>query len=90
MINRFFSIGITDPYPDDDLHIIGSRDDGEDTLPVPDKIEDLIYPISKYIEGKGPYCIYIPNKEMMFKMMRACIKVKNPKELWHYVDYEEL
>jgi len=78
LINRFFSIGITDPYPDDDLNIIGSRDDGEDTLPLPEKVEDYVYPDSRYIMGKSPYCIYIPNKEIMFKMMRACIKVKDP------------
>jgi len=35
MINRFFSIGILDPYPDDDENVFGSHDDGENTLPTP-------------------------------------------------------
>ena len=89
-INRFFSVGIADPYPDDDLNIIGSRDDGEDFLPAPDKVEDFVYPDSRYVEGRSPYCIYIPNKEIMFKMMRACITVKEPTDLWNFVPYEIL
>ena len=84
-INRFFSVGISDPFPDDDLNIIGSRDDGEDFLAVPEKVEDFVYPDSRYVEGDSPNCIYIPNKEIMFKMMRACITVKDPFALWNYV-----
>ena len=90
MINRFFSVGITDPYPNDDLHIFGSRDDGEDTLPLPQNVEDFVYPDSRYTPGKSPYCLYIPNKEIMLKMMRACIKLKNPSDLWNYIDYSAL
>ena len=30
LVNRFWTIGIGDPYPDDDLKIIGSRDDVRD------------------------------------------------------------
>ena len=90
MINSFFSVGIMDPFPNDDLNIIGSRDDGEEILTPPEKVEDFVYPASRYIEGKRPWCLYIPNKEIMFKMMRACIKVKDPKDLWNYVAYEAL
>ena len=43
------------------------------TLPtVPD---DLVYEECRYVEKYSPYCIYIPKKDLMFKMMRACIGV---------------
>ena len=31
--------------------------------------------------------MYIPNKEVMFKLMRACIKVNDPSELWIWGSY---
>ena len=34
------------------------------------------------IEGNSPQCLYIPNKDVMFKLMRACINVQNPEFLW--------
>jgi len=51
-------------------------------LATPCRIEDRVYPDSRYTEGNSPYCIYIPVKEVMLKLMRACIKVKNIDELW--------
>jgi len=39
LVNRFWSIGMADPYPDDDLKIIGSRDDHRD-FGLPTKCED--------------------------------------------------
>ena len=32
LINRFWTIGFADPFPDDDKHIIGSVDDAPDDL----------------------------------------------------------
>jgi len=32
LINRFWTVGFADPYPDDDKHIIGSVDDAPDDL----------------------------------------------------------
>jgi len=48
----------------------------------PNKIEDRVYPNSRYVKGNSPYCIYIPCKEVMLKLMRACVQVKDPEELW--------
>ena len=33
--------------------------------------------------------IYIPKKEIMLKMMRACIAVKKPEDLWINQDVED-
>ena len=41
-------------------------------------ISDNVYPDSRYIEGNSPYCLYVPNKVIMFKIMRACIAVADP------------
>ena len=38
LVNRFWTIGMGDPYPDDDLHILGSRDDVRD-LGLPTKAD---------------------------------------------------
>ena len=82
LINRFWTVGFSDPFPDDDKNIIGSVDDVPDDLHTPSKVTDRIYPDSRYTPGNSPYCIYIPCKEVMLKLMRACIKVKNSEELW--------
>ena len=73
---------MTDPFPDDDKFIIGSVDDVPDGLKTPSTVEDKVYPEGRYIPGQSPSCIYIPAKEIMLKMMRACIKVSKPDELW--------
>ena len=81
-INRFWTIGFADPFPNDDEFIIGSVDDIPDDLATPCKVEDHVYPCIRYTEGNSPYCIYIPSREVMLKLMRACIKVKKPEDLW--------
>ena len=34
------------------------------------------------IEGQIPKQIYIPKKMMMLSIMRSCIGVNDPKDLW--------
>ena len=82
LINRFWTVGFADPYPDDDLNIIGSVDDIPKDFHSPCRVGDRVYPDSRYSDGNSPYCIYIPCKEVMLKLMRACIKVKTPEDLW--------
>lgn len=74
-------IGFSDPFSNDDEFIKGSLDDGEG-IEMPKKPEDLVYFPSRYIEGFSPYCIYIPKKEIMLKLMRACICVSKVEDLW--------
>lgn len=80
-VNSFQTVGWSDPFPNDDKLVTGSLDDG-DNMTLPTKIDDWVYPESRYIEGFSPYVIYIPKKEIMMKMMRACIEVKKPEDLW--------
>ena len=77
LINRFFTVGFADPYPDDDKNITGSVDDKPDGLEPPSQINERVYPDSRYTPGNSPFCIYLPNSEIMLKLMRACIKVKD-------------
>lgn len=82
-INSFAQIGLSDPFPDDDQFIEGSLDDvNPDLYKMPDSPEVKVYPDDRYRKGFCPYCIYIPRKEIMLKLMRACIGVRNPSELW--------
>ena len=84
LINRFITVSFPDPYPDDDLNIIGSVDDTPDDLKLPNNFNDRVYPDSRYNTGDSPKCIFIPCKEVMLKLMRACIHVKKVHELWIY------
>ena len=81
-INRFITVSFPDPYPDDDINIIGSVDDTPDDLKLPHKFNDRVYPDSRYSPRMTPFSIYIPCKEVMLKLMRACIKVKHSEDLW--------
>ena len=75
LISRFWTIGFDDPFPNDDKNIIGSVDDIPKDMETPCRVEDHVYPHSRYVKGNSPYCIYIPCKEIFLKLMRACIKV---------------
>lgn len=44
----------------------------------------LIYNRKRNLEELSPMCVYIPSKELMFKMMRACIGCEKPQDLWIY------
>ena len=83
MINSFTQVGLEDPFPNDDEYIEGSLDDVDpEVYRVPTKPEDTVYGESRFIEGFGPYCLYIPRKEIMLKLMRACVNCKEPSDLW--------
>ena len=45
-------------------------------------IEKLVYPKYKYVEGCSPNGMYFPGTYLMFKMMRACLGCRTPKDLW--------
>ena len=79
-MNSFLQMGFEDPFPNEDLTIIGSYDD--DSYKIPTHAGDLVYSECRYIKGNSPLCVYIPRKELMFKLMRACVEVKHRDELW--------
>ena len=61
-------------------------------------IDDWVYPSKRMVEGIQPDQIYLPNKEIMFKLMRSCINwffyyfyVRNSvflniKIIWYFID----
>lgn len=92
MINTFDAVAIQDPFSHE---VAPKQMTGEDTpknmhdiggngksCAIPKKIDDLVYAKTRYIPNFAPFCIYIPKTELMFKMMRACIGIKDPKDLW--------
>ena len=50
----------------------------------PKEYQDLVYFPDRFVKGESPKCIYFPCRKLMFKMMRACIDIKNEKDLWFY------
>ena len=57
---------------------------------MPLEITDLVYPETRYDYGQSPQQIYIPNKQIMFELMRAGIDVKESKDLWFRKENEKL
>ena len=42
----------------------------------------LVYPDSRFPPDSSPASIYLPTNDMILTMMRACIEVKEPEDLW--------
>ena len=73
LINSFWNIGWPDPFPDEHSSI--------DQEFLKNK-EDLVYAPSRYVAEHSPIVIYLPNKSVMVKIMRACLGVNDLDELW--------
>ena len=74
----------------DKIHLINSFDQISWKDPFPDKksnfcppvfINDFVYDEKRMVEGQVPFMIFMPKKEVMFKLMRACIGVKDQWEI---------
>ena len=59
MITSFSQIGWKDPFPDED---------NEDKN-IPETVDVPVYPEWRYVKGFTPYVVYIPRKQVMFKLM---------------------
>ena len=66
-------MGWSDPFPDEHSSL--------EPVFLEDKNE-LVYDESYYKEEYSPRIIYLPSKLVMIKMMRACIGVDKPQNLW--------
>lgn len=78
-VNAFWHIGISDPYPDESTIVEAQNQllgDEEFTL------EKLVYPKQRYAKGVIPMQIYIPSKQVMLKIIRACIGCDEVGDLW--------
>lgn len=91
LINSFSQIGWTDPFEEEgdlgDLAVLsdtGSAENSPQTecIRFPTDADQDVYPQSYYRPGQSPSCVYIPSREIMFKMMRACIGIQEEDDLW--------
>ena len=48
----------------------------------------LIYSRERTLGSQSPSMVYLPNKAVMFKMMRACLDTYYIEDLWIYTDDE--
>lgn len=81
LINSFWGIGWSDPFPDEYSSI-------EPELCQMLSEDQLIYHESRYYYDSSPMTIFIPSKLIMIKIMRACIGIDRVENLWIY-DYSE-
>ena len=72
-ISSFSQLGISDPFPQEPI---------ETDYTPPTHIDDLVYPRSRYIFGNIPNACFIPSKRVMWKLMRSCIDIEYPEDLW--------
>ena len=82
-INTFEMLGIWDPFPLENYS-------GQPEYRQPAHDVDLVYSHMRLAKKMcSPLCVYIPTKEIMFKIQRACIGVKKAEELWYHIDAED-
>ena len=77
LINSFWGMGWSDPFPDEHSSI-------EPELADMIMEGKLIYNESRYEYDRSIVIIYLPSKLVMLKMMRACIGVDRKEMLWVY------
>ena len=51
---------------------------------LPPETMELVYDRDRYMAKQSPKPIFIPNRKIMLKIMRACIGIKDEKDLWFY------
>ena len=73
-INCFEQIGWVDPFPKENLF--------KSKYTKTEDYEKLVYAESRFKPDEPPQVVYIPRREIMFKIMRACIDVKHEEDLW--------
>ena len=75
LINDWVEIGIMDPFPNE-------RSEDQAVMSSPEKVSQDVYHTSRYVESQSPNVNFIPRQEIMWKLMRSCIGVKDPDDLW--------
>jgi hypothetical protein len=84
LISTFFQIGQQDPFYNDHETVLGSLDDHDSNLcnELLQKYDSLVYQETRFTKDQSPICLFIPRKEIMLKLMRACISVSCPSGIW--------
>ena len=73
-ITSFEQLGWKDPYPNENRIKAKWKN--------PEKIDDLVYKKARFQNNFIPQVVYVPRKDIMFKIMRACIEVKSEQDFW--------
>lgn len=74
----FESLGLLDPFPDENSNLVDdSVLDTNDQI----KMESQVYPASRFT-SQSPRCIFIPSKQVMLKLIKACMGCESPNDLW--------
>lgn len=92
-VNTFVQLGWSDPFP----KMKDDKDAQKNYRKKAQKLNSkkftktsfftdghLIYNSRRNKEEDSPLCVYIPSKDLMFKMMRACIGCECVEDLWIY------
>lgn len=80
-----------DPFMDDHLTIKGSKDERDPNFckNLLEDVNSLVYHRQRFTVDHSPVQIFIPRKELMLKMIRACVGVKMESKLWFNVQNTE-
>lgn len=73
-INSLRTIGWSDPFPKEAKLLEGGYFDSRHAKICKDEF-DLIYPEYRLKEDLVPLQMFIPRREIMFKLMRSCIGI---------------
>ena len=80
VIGSFHKIGWNDPFAHEELN-----SDLESEIPKPElniEIDTPVYNLKRLVPGMSPSCLWMPKKELMVKLMRACINARTKNDLW--------
>jgi hypothetical protein len=77
LINDWVEIGIMDPFPNE-------MSEDQVAMSSPEKVSQDVYHEARYVKERSPNVNFIPRQELMWKLMRSCIGVKDSEYLWVY------
>jgi hypothetical protein len=73
-INSFHKIGWADPFPEE-TYLMNNLIDIYSNERIESNSNEFVYPKHRILSDKCPHPIYITNKALCFKIMRACISI---------------
>ena len=83
LINSFSKIGWADPFPNESLMMSDEEDRELFNQVKENPLKTFIYSKERTLTKESPSMVYLPNKVVMFKIMRACIDVTDKSKLWY-------
>ena len=68
LVNSFSDIGMYDPFP--------QESETQSLFTVPEKVESFVYSQNRFSDAYSPKCIYLPSKNVLWKIMRNCASLE--------------